>query len=174
MGRLVQNASIKWVPILSGQAPCQIGTPDPGNPGRLVACSEPAISFCDACGKPSCLHHGRIDSSGGILCFRCVAGAIAQGRATRAANGEYAPPHQDPRQGSTNGAPPQPPRDNKMTRDEALKLLGLKEGATDLEIRKAYRAAAKKWHPDNFKPSEAPAATAAFNQIQSAYDALKP
>lgn len=35
-----------------------------------------------------------------------------------------------------------------MTREQALRLLGLSEGFTDDDLRKAYRKAAKSAHPD--------------------------
>ncbi|MBQ6173212.1 MAG: DnaJ domain-containing protein [Clostridia bacterium] len=34
---------------------------------------------------------------------------------------------------------------------DALAMLGLKEGASEEEIRKAYRRLARKWHPDQFQ-----------------------
>ena len=36
-----------------------------------------------------------------------------------------------------------------MSRADALDVLGLKEGATEREIRAAYRRMMKKHHPDN-------------------------
>jgi len=49
------------------------------------------------------------------------------------------------------------------------KILGIKKGATDEEIRKAYRDLAKKHHPDVSKSPDAPAR---FAEVQEAYDVL--
>lgn len=45
--------------------------------------------------------------------------------------------------------PTQPPnRPGRMTREEALKLLGVADGASDEQILRAYRQLMKKVHPD--------------------------
>ena len=36
-----------------------------------------------------------------------------------------------------------------MSRAEALEILGLEDGATQEQVRKAYRTMMKKHHPDN-------------------------
>jgi molecular chaperone DnaJ len=48
-------------------------------------------------------------------------------------------------------------------------VLGLKKGASDDEIKKAYRTLAKKYHPD---VSSEPNAEAKFKEVQEAYDTL--
>jgi DnaJ-class molecular chaperone len=48
-------------------------------------------------------------------------------------------------------------------------LLGLKKGATDAEIKAAYRKQALKWHPDRNKASEA---AEKFKEINKAYEVL--
>lgn len=52
-------------------------------------------------------------------------------------------------------------------------VLGLKPGATVDEVRSAYRALAKKHHPDVAPPAERAAAEERMRRIQTAYDALK-
>ncbi|XP_064642918.1 ATP-dependent DNA/RNA helicase DHX36-like [Lineus longissimus] len=49
------------------------------------------------------------------------------------------------------------------------KTLGLNQGASVEEIKKAFRKLAKKWHPDKNKSSSA---TEKFQQLRAAYDAL--
>lgn len=48
-------------------------------------------------------------------------------------------------------------------------LLGLKKGATDAEIKAAYRKQALQWHPDRNK---APEASTKFKEINKAYEVL--
>ena len=55
--------------------------------------------------------------------------------------------------------------------DDPYRVLGLKPGASDEEVRKAYRALAKKYHPD-MNPGDAHAAEM-MNQINAAYDQIK-
>ena len=50
------------------------------------------------------------------------------------------------------------------------KILGIAKGATDDEIKKAYRKMAVKWHPDKNK---SPEAEEKFKDIAMAYDVLK-
>src|ERR687890_1350657 len=48
--------------------------------------------------------------------------------------------------------------------------LGVKRGATEPEIKKAYRKLAKELHPDRNKDN--PAAAARFSKVTAAYDLL--
>lgn len=74
-------------------------------------------------------------------------------------------------------------RENKETtqtsstkgRAWALKILGLKEGATEEEIKKAYRKAALQYHPDrltNASEAQVAKATEKFREICEAYEIL--
>lgn len=57
----------------------------------------------------------------------------------------------------------------QMTREEALELLGLKEGFTPEEMRSAERSGAKRWHPDHNKSETA---GDEWNRFQAAKDRL--
>jgi hypothetical protein len=58
----------------------------------------------------------------------------------------------------------EPPEED--TRDAQYRILGLKPGATELEVKKAFRALAKKLHPDISSEAEE------FRKVQKAYDFL--
>lgn len=55
--------------------------------------------------------------------------------------------------------------------DDPYAVLGLRPDATDEEVKKAYRALAKKYHPD-MNPGDAHAAEM-MNRINAAYDQIK-
>lgn len=75
--------------------------------------------------------------------------------------------------------PPAPERTgepgDRLARIKALALLGLDEGATQEEVRRAYLRVSKVHHPDQYLPHGQEAtleAAAAFRRIKSAYDFL--
>ena len=53
---------------------------------------------------------------------------------------------------------------------DPYEVLGIQRGATDEEIKKAYRAKCKRWHPD-LNPND-PTAEEHFKEVQAAYDAI--
>ncbi len=55
--------------------------------------------------------------------------------------------------------------------DDPYKVLGLEPGASDEDVKRAYRALAKKYHPD-MNPGDAHAAKR-MNEINAAYDQIK-
>ncbi|MBE6145280.1 MAG: hypothetical protein E7171_01530 [Firmicutes bacterium] len=57
-----------------------------------------------------------------------------------------------------------------MTYDKALEVLGLSNGFSEEELKKAYRKNARKWHPD---VNKSPGAEEKFNEIHTAYECLK-
>lgn len=61
-----------------------------------------------------------------------------------------------------------------VTREEALRILGLDESATADEIKAAYKECAQILHPDRFASNEklADRATEQFKNLQEAYDCL--
>ena len=53
---------------------------------------------------------------------------------------------------------------------DPYEVLGIQRGASDDEIKKAYRAKCKRWHPD-LNPND-PTAEEHFKEVQAAYDAI--
>lgn len=53
---------------------------------------------------------------------------------------------------------------------DPYEVLGISRGASDDEVKKAYRAQCKKWHPD-LNPGN-PQAEERFKEVQTAYDAI--
>ena len=53
---------------------------------------------------------------------------------------------------------------------DPYEVLGVQRGASDDEIKKAYRAKCKRWHPD-LNPND-PTAEEHFKEVQAAYDDL--
>ena len=53
---------------------------------------------------------------------------------------------------------------------DPYQVLGIQRGASDDEIKKAYRAQCKRWHPD-LNPDD-PTAEEHFKEVQAAYDAI--
>jgi DnaJ-domain-containing protein 1 len=77
--------------------------------------------------------------------------------------------------GSQNRATAPPAARVRMTRDKALHMFGLEEGASAEEVHSAYRRLAKARHPDRFAglgPAAQATATAAFKRVQEAYETL--
>ena len=62
-----------------------------------------------------------------------------------------------------------------MTPNEALRILGLEQDASQAQIRQAYRDLAKVWHPDRFEndPRLRARAEEAFKQLSAAYETLR-
>ena len=61
-------------------------------------------------------------------------------------------------------------RDVRKQMKDPYQVLGIQRGASDEEIKKAYRAQCKRWHPD-LNPHD-PTAEEHFKEVQAAYDAI--
>ncbi len=56
---------------------------------------------------------------------------------------------------------------------DPYRILGVARNATDEEVKKAYRALCRKYHPDaNINKPNAEEAAAKFNEVQQAYDQI--
>jgi len=59
-----------------------------------------------------------------------------------------------------------------MAKQDYYNVLGIQKGASEDEIKKAYRAAVKKYHPDSAPEGEKAAAEEKFKEINEAYTVL--
>lgn len=57
-----------------------------------------------------------------------------------------------------------------MSSPSAWQILGVKRGASKEQVRQAYRALAKQYHPDLCTPESRPEAELVFKQIAAAYN----
>ncbi|HSO00317.1 MAG TPA: DnaJ domain-containing protein [Candidatus Nanopelagicales bacterium] len=93
--------------------------------------------------------------------------------------GAWSPPRPEPSRASSSYSssyspppPPPPPPSRTVRVDErrlrALQLLGLREGATDADVRRAFRRIAARVHPDRGPGGD----TGAFAELSAAYHLL--
>lgn len=127
--RLLMSASQKWIPYYARQERCHVVLT---KSGVQMPCAATAVLPCDCCLKPTCLHHAQVDQHGDGTCYTCIAETIGRKRGGA-------------------GAPPPPVDMTAEVTKRALRVLGLKPGASWQEIRAAHRKAAAKVHPDKAK-----------------------
>ncbi len=179
---LTMRASARWVPELARRVPCDVPSVQVGT-DIATDCDHFSIGKCDACGRPSCLAHARVDQAGGILCFVCVAEQIRIGaeralRSPKARARRRARHVGDPAEARAEEAAgaPRPPTAKEIRR-AALAELGLPEGATAEQIREAYARLVKTLHPDRVSrmanADERAAMTRKYQRVVSAYNWLK-
>lgn len=153
---LTKNALEKWT--IAIVAPTACDCPDMSR-GKARPCEWLAIVKCDACGRPCCLAHARVDYAAEAICEVCIVEAKARARE----RGGYVP-----------GVAAEPPRPGVMTPGQALKALKLPVGATWEQIRRQYRRLAVKYSADRPQSEKMRAAnTERLKKINAAYEVLR-
>jgi len=161
IGNLVRHAAPKWLPRLSFGFPCTLPRPD------RHPCPRPAIAACDACGRPCCLDHARIDQWGDAICYACCWEAQQRKHVERMAAAAGARPH-----AHADQAPPDPPPVPEKELTWARRTLGVKKATEWEEVRVAHRRLSAKWHPDRHPGDGYAAAEQKFKDVQRAFELL--
>jgi hypothetical protein len=165
MANLVRFAAPKWLPRLSFGFACTLPRPDG------FACPRPAVAACDACGRPCCLDHSRIDQWGDAICYACCIEVLQRKKAERsAAEAAHAHNHAGHEQ-QTGNAPNQPPIPEKEL-TWARRTLGVKRDVDWEHVRAAHRRLSAKWHPDRHQGEGYAAAEQKFKDVQRAFELL--
>ena len=175
---MIESALARWSAVSGAGVRCGLEVHRPE--GGTGLCGLPAISTCCVCGKTVCLDHAMVSPTE-VICASCVVVAKARFAASRPSGGQGTPGGD---RGRTfgfvdpNDAPPPPPPSGPHAtsadeRKAALKVLRLKVGATEDEIRSAYKKLAFENHPDRAKSDrERVAKHKRLNEINRAYDTL--
>jgi hypothetical protein len=149
---LTRNALLKWTMAIAAPTPC--ACPGVASGGKTKPCEWIAIVKCDACGRPCCLAHARVDYAAEAICAVCIVGAKARAQS-------YA-----------NVDAQAPGRPGVMTRSQALKTLRLSATAEWAQIKKQYYRLAMKYNPD--RPGKQQAAnTERMKKINAAFEVLR-
>lgn len=179
MHGLATRAAARWVPELAERIECDVPHMKPGS-DVACACERFSIGRCDACARPACLEHARVDMSGGIICFVCVGEQMRLAAARAAQNPMPRRKHRGYGPRATAGASPPPPAPERPSVEEVRRLalaeLGLTEGATWAEVRATYAAKVKELHPDRVSrmanAHERQAMTLKYQRVVNAYSWL--
>lgn len=155
MASFTQTAAVKWLPFLADAHSCKVPVL---RSGVDFPCTNHAIGPCDACGRPTCIHHAMVDQHGGVACYLCVAEIMRLKRRM--------PPIAD----SADRRPPVPDEVAKMRVKRALALLGLPADASWEVIRKRHRKLLADNHPDKQRtPADKAAAEKRYKEFGEAY-----
>ena len=165
MANLVRFAAPKWLPRLSFGFACTLPRPD-GFP-----CPRPAVAACDACGRPCCLDHARIDQWGDAICYACCWEAQQRKQAERAV-GTPPPNGHAGHQHAAGNAPNQPPPIPEKELTWARQTLRVKRETVWDSVRSQHRKLSAKWHPDRHQGEGYAAAEQKFKDVQRAFELL--
>lgn len=161
LARFAGSTAEKWLPMLLQAQACRVPRM---HDGVAFPCENHAVTKCDCCQEPVCVHHARVDQYGDGICYLCVAGAIRAKRGAAGA-GAYAGPRE---------APPVPGDVVRTLVSKSLRVLKVKRGATWEEVKKAHRTLSGEHHPDRVQDEKAKKkAEERFKEVQIAFQALE-
>ncbi len=122
---LSRNAATKWGTRAAMPSRCQHDQP----------CDLEGLAQCLICGKTHCLAHSFVNHQADAVCFKCARAAGARTQQPRGAAW-----------GRGNVA--------DEAEREACRVLGVQRGVSAEQIEAAYRALARKHHPDRARDEE--------------------
>lgn len=124
--------------------------------GTCNVCKDGALPLpCVVCGEHTCPKHAWVSGEvvarrvPRVVCSKCIAALEVE---------EF----------DDTSPPPKVAKPTEQQRAWAFGVLGLRQGATQEQIKKAYRKKAKEFHPD-----KNPNGAADFKAVQEAYECLK-
>ena len=163
-GQVAGLAATRWTSVRGKRSHCRMAVK--GEP-----CIHTGVSNCFGCGMPICLEHAFVGADSTLVCWECMRVGVSNTTKKRGHNAAQAPLPQD--WGWTAQAPT-PEEQQKKDISWAYATLGVSEGATDDEIKSAYRKASVKWHPDHAKdPQEAKSHAEMFKSVQLAMETIR-
>lgn len=178
-GKLMEHAS-QWSAVAASGLKCAVHTATPAGAAR---CTSGAIGACVVCGNGVCFQHAMVaPMSGDMICFGCVARAGGMFQ-----QDPPAPPWKEQASGGPHCTCASPEQldstcplhgrasdsDVDLVRRRYLRVLGLDADAEWEDVREAYKALAKKWHPDRHRGQKRKQAERKFTRITSAFNWLK-
>ncbi len=161
--KLQEHVFGRWKAFGHGRTRCAI--PEPFG-GGFIPCERPGVGLCELCRDATCLEHAAVTVTGTVACLRCLA---TYQKVVREHLRSHPHPDAPPASNGHGHAPPPPHEDEAAARKRHLKTLGLKDPADWGEINEAFRALAKKYHPDRATPAKKEAAATRFKAITEAH-----
>jgi hypothetical protein len=120
----------------------------------MAGCQAEAVTQCMGCGEPACMAHLHVSHRAEGVCDQCVRDLL-----------------------ETKGRQYRPPNAREASAQEvrkALRLLGLRLGATWTEVQRAHRRTAAESHPDRARtPAQRRKAEDKSKRINAAFDVLR-
>lgn len=152
-GHLSANALRNFTPNLVDPEPCEF-------------CPQVSVGDCMVCGAKCCLAHSHISHRAEMVCDECVRSMLGTKEAEKRARAQERFHRRAQQQTRA------PDADEQLV--AALKVLGLKRGASWEEIHQAYRRLSLEHHPDRARTEKAKAkAGEKLKAINVAYTILK-
>lgn len=141
--RLLKEAVPRWGGVVRSGMAC-----------HERGCAHPASGACAACKRPTCLGHACVSIAADVVCIGCVKKVVGQG--------------------GVSSSGPEPNRSHEESevdlRRQHLKVLGLKPGASQEDVKAAFRELAKQHHPDKHRtPARKKKASERFARMTLAY-----